>query len=51
MSQVLRPVIINMVNLFQTVNKIDDPRERVREFGVGADYILEQAVGQYETEE
>jgi hypothetical protein len=46
--EVLAPVIHNIVALFQQVNVYDDADRRKREFGVGADRIIEQAVDQVE---
>jgi hypothetical protein len=46
--EVLAPVVRNIVALFQQVNVYDDAERRKREFAVGADRIIEQAVGQIE---
>ena len=44
-NQMISPVIYNIVTMFQQVNLIEDRTERQREFALGCDAILEQAVG------
>ena len=46
--EVLAPVIHHIVNLFQSINVYDDPARRQQEFALGADRILEQAIGPFE---
>lgn len=43
--EMLTPVVYNIVQLFQQVNNYDDGEQRQKEFAVGCDQILEQAVG------
>lgn len=43
--EVLSPVVYNIVTMFQQINLIDDRDDRQREFAMGCDAILEQAVG------
>jgi hypothetical protein len=42
------PIVQNIVVLFQSINTITDPDQRLREFGMGADRILEEAMGPLE---
>jgi hypothetical protein len=49
-SQVLTPVVNNIVVLFNRVNDIEDPDQRRVEFGVGADAIIEQVNGPWPQE-
>jgi len=44
----LAPVIHHIVALFQQVNVYDDSDRRQQEFALGADRILEQAIGPFE---
>ena len=44
-NQMISPVIYNIVTMFQQVNLLEDREERQREFALGCDSILEQAVG------
>jgi hypothetical protein len=46
--QMVAPLIQNIVVLFQDINAIPDPARRLREFGMGADRILEEAIGPLE---
>ena len=46
--QLLAPVVQNIVALFQQINQLPDEDRRMREFGLGADRILEDAVGPLE---
>jgi hypothetical protein len=46
--QMVAPLIQNIVVLFQDINAITDPARRLREFGMGADRILEEAIGPLE---
>ena len=43
--EMISPVIYNIVQLFQQINIYEDVEQRQREFAVGCDVILEQAVG------
>ena len=46
--QMVAPIVQNIVVLFQEINAIPDPDRRLREFGMGADRILEEAMGPLE---
>jgi len=46
--EMLAPVIHHIVALFQQVNVYDDSDRRQQEFALGADRILEQAIGPFE---
>jgi len=46
-SQVLTPVVNNIVMLFNRVNDIEDADQRRLEFGLGADTIIEQVSGPF----
>jgi hypothetical protein len=46
--QMVAPIVQNIVVLFQSINTITDPDQRLREFGMGADRILEEAMGPLE---
>ena len=44
----ISPIVYNIVTMFQQVNLIEDKEQRQREFALGCDAILEQAVGSLE---
>ena len=46
--EMLAPVIHHIVALFQSINVYDDPAQLQQEFALGADRILEQAIGPFE---
>ena len=47
-NQMISPIVYNIVTMFQQVNLIEDKEQRQREFALGCDAILEQAVGSLE---
>ena len=44
--QIVEPLVRQIVMLFQQVNVVDDEAKRLREFGLGADRIIEQSFGE-----
>ena len=47
-NQMISPIVYNIVTMFQQVNMLPDPEQRQRQFAIGCDEILEQAVGPLE---
>ena len=43
--QTVSPIVYNIVTMFQQVNQYESAEQREREFAIGCDAILEQAVG------
>ena len=48
--QIVEPLVHQIVTLFQQVNNINDPTERLHDFGLGADKIIEDSFGEQSIE-
>ena len=48
--QIVEPLVRQIVTLFQQVNVGDDATRRLRDFGLGADRIIEQSFGEQSVE-
>ena len=48
--QIVEPLVRQIVTLFTQVNVVDDAKKRLRDFGLGADRIIEQSFGEQAVE-
>jgi len=46
----VEPLVRQIVTLFTQVNVVDDAKKRLRDFGLGADRIIEQSFGEQAVE-